>query len=83
MGSTAAAAATDARLRTAGDCAGAGVFSTNFCFTSFVVNGAPVLRLVDDDAELSDVLESLLADRVDFTCVAGPALVDVLGCRRS
>lgn len=49
----------------------AGCLSTNRCFTSLVVNGAPVVRVVlpadeADEAELSDVLESVLAERADF-----------------
>lgn len=39
---------------------------------------APVFRTADDDVELSvEVEESLLAERVVFTCDAG---VDALGC---
>lgn len=79
-----AEAAAAARLRTAGAGAGAGAFSTSFCLTSLVVNGAPVLAtpLAEDEAELSEVLESLLADRADLTWapVAAAALLDALGC---
>lgn len=38
----------------------------NFCFTSSVVKGAPVLRTADDDELSADELESLLADLTDF-----------------
>lgn len=43
------------------------------------MNVAPVFRTADDDVELSvDVDESLLAERVVFTCDPGVAVL--LGC---
>lgn len=71
----AAASATAARLRTAGvaevdddDAPAVDGLSADFGLCS---NGVPVLRaaLFDDEAELSDVLESVLADRADFGTV--------------
>lgn len=63
------------RVRTAVVAAGAG---TSFCFTSWVVYVAPVFRTAapaDEEPELSDVLESVLAERVDLTAVP-----DFIGC---